>query len=55
MHRARSLAKRGPDKRIVLTTFTRNLADDIASSVKRLDPKVPLVGLGDQGGARHRD
>ncbi|WP_233440536.1 UvrD-helicase domain-containing protein [Acidipropionibacterium acidipropionici] len=49
VHRARRLAKDRPDQRIVLTTFTRNLADDIASSVKRLDPQVPLVRLGDQG------
>lgn len=49
VHRARRLAKARPDERIVLTTFTRNLADDLASSLKSLDPRVPQVDLGDDG------
>jgi superfamily I DNA/RNA helicase len=49
VHRARRLAKDRPDARIVMTTFTRNLADDLASSLKSLDPQVPQVGLGENG------
>jgi hypothetical protein len=49
VHRARRLASARPDQRIVLTTFTRNLADDLASSLKSLDPRVPQVDLGDHG------
>ncbi|AXE40111.1 UvrD-helicase domain-containing protein [Acidipropionibacterium virtanenii] len=49
VHRARRLANDRPDARIVMTTFTRNLADDLASSLKSLDPQVPQVGLGENG------
>lgn len=49
VHRARRLARARADERIVLTTFTRNLSDELASSLKRLDPGVPQVGLGEQG------
>lgn len=50
VHRARRLARTDPGCRIVLTTFTRNLADELKGSLKRLDPGIPLAsGLGDDG------
>jgi superfamily I DNA/RNA helicase len=47
VHRARRLARQDPDARIVLTTFTRNLADALGESLTQLDPSlepVPTVG-----------
>ncbi|PXY20008.1 UvrD-helicase domain-containing protein [Prauserella flavalba] len=41
VHRARALARRDPDARIVLTTFTTNLADALSDSLTQLDPRVP--------------
>ncbi len=50
VHRARRLARAEPGGRIVLTTFTRNLADELEASLKRLDPGVRLTSdLGDYG------
>lgn len=47
-HRARSLARRNPNARVILTTYTRNLADAIADAVTQLDPELgaraPLGG-----------
>jgi superfamily I DNA/RNA helicase len=41
LHRARMLAQRGPGARIILTTFTANLADQIRADLDRLDPSLP--------------
>ncbi|WP_062381193.1 3'-5' exonuclease [Demequina pelophila] len=50
VHRARELWKANPDARIVLTTYTKNLADMLASNVRQLDPEVPLASaLGEPG------
>ncbi|WP_062516827.1 3'-5' exonuclease [Demequina gelatinilytica] len=50
VHRARELWKANPAARIVLTTYTRNLADMLASNMHQLDPEVPLAkNLGDPG------
>lgn len=49
VHRARALAARNPRARIVLTTFTTNLADALRDQIRRLDPSTPLVGLGEPG------
>lgn len=42
IHRARHLATQDASARILLTTFTRNLADDLASGVRQLDDSVDL-------------
>lgn len=44
LHRARDLARRAPKSRIVLTTFTKNLAEMLHESLVQLDPSVPLAG-----------
>ena len=47
VHRARALAKREPKARIVLTTFTTNLAESLRDSLALLDPKItqsPTLG-----------
>lgn len=50
VHRARALARRSPDARIVLTTFTTNLADSLRDSLTQLDPDVTQTrSLGDPG------
>lgn len=50
LHRARHLATEQPASRIVLTTFTTNLADAIRSDLDRLDPSLPRAGgLGGSG------
>lgn len=41
VHRARALAARNPHARIVLTTFTTNLADSLRQSLAQLDPRIP--------------
>ncbi|OXM51855.1 UvrD-helicase domain-containing protein [Amycolatopsis alba] len=41
VHRARALARRSPSARIVLTTFTTNLAGALGDSLTQLDPRVP--------------
>jgi hypothetical protein len=43
VHRARTLARRNPAARIVLTTFTTNLADALKESLAQLDPQIPLA------------
>lgn len=50
VHRARALARRNPDARIVLTTFTTNLADALGDSLGQLDPRVPQAKALDQPG-----
>lgn len=50
LHRARELARRDPSARVVLTTFTRNLADDMRRNLELLDPTVSLAAsLGEPG------
>ncbi|WP_040160243.1 3'-5' exonuclease [Mobilicoccus massiliensis] len=50
IHRARHLAQRHPEARILLTTFTRNLADDLARGVRSLDDSIALqTRLGQPG------
>lgn len=49
VHRARALARRDPHARIVLTTYTTNLADALRDQIQRLDPTLPLVELGAPG------
>lgn len=41
VHRARALARRSPEARIVLTTFTKNLAESLSDSLSQLDPRIP--------------
>jgi superfamily I DNA/RNA helicase len=50
LHRARMLARREPGSRVLLTTFTTNLADQLCSDLDRLDPGLPhAAGLGEPG------
>ncbi|ONH25537.1 UvrD-helicase domain-containing protein [Pseudofrankia asymbiotica] len=49
LHRARHLTFHKNDARIVLTTFTRNLADNLARDLRMLDPSIPQVRLGQPG------
>lgn len=50
LHRARELARRNPNARIVVTTFTTNLADMLKADLKRLDPELALASkLGEPG------
>ncbi|MBO4205100.1 UvrD-helicase domain-containing protein [Micromonospora echinofusca] len=41
VHRTRALARRDPDARIVLTTFTTNLAEALGDNLTQLDPRIP--------------
>lgn len=43
LHRARMLARRDPNARVVLTTFTRNLAADMRRNLQLLDAELPLA------------
>lgn len=43
LHRARSLARREPTPRVLVTTFTRNLADMLRRDLQWLDPGVPIA------------
>jgi hypothetical protein len=50
LHRARMLAHRTPTPRVILTTFTRNLADALHRDLRLLDAAVPIAdALGDPG------
>lgn len=50
LHRARALARQEPTPRVLVTTFTRNLADMLKRDLLRLDPTLPLAsGLGKPG------
>jgi superfamily I DNA/RNA helicase len=50
IHRARALARRDPKARIVLTTFTTNLAEALREDVAELDPSLAPAGrLGEPG------
>ncbi len=44
LHRARALVRRQPTPRVLVTTFTRNLADMLKRDLQRLDPDVPTTG-----------
>ncbi|NCT90970.1 ATP-dependent helicase [Cellulomonas sp. APG4] len=44
VHRTRALARARPDARMLVTTFTRNLADSLRDSLQQLDPGVPVAG-----------
>ena len=43
VHRVRALVRRNPDARIVLTTFTTNLAESLRDSLRQLDAGIPLA------------
>lgn len=50
LHRARSLSRHNPTARVVLTTFTRALADNLRRDLERLDPDLVFADrLGDPG------
>lgn len=50
LHRTRMLARREAGSRILVTTFTANLADQIRADLDRLDPSLPTAaGLGSPG------
>lgn len=50
LHRARHLARQNPNARVVLTTFTRALAENLRRDLERLDPELPFATkLGDPG------
>ncbi|SBS79302.1 ATP-dependent DNA helicase UvrD [uncultured Mycobacterium sp.] len=50
LHRARELHQRNPSARIVLTTFNRTLADELAKQLRVLDPAMKLADdLGQPG------
>lgn len=42
IHRARHLHRQDPQARILLTTFTRNLAEDLAGGLSQLDASIDL-------------
>lgn len=50
IHRARHLTAQEPRARILLTTFTRNLAEDLAAGVRRLDDAIALQSTLDAPG-----
>ncbi|CAM3470442.1 UvrD-helicase domain-containing protein [Occultella aeris] len=50
VHRARALARRDPAARVLMTTFTTNLADGMRDSLAQLDPAIRLAAqLGQPG------
>ena len=50
LHRARELWRRNPQARIVMTTYTTNLAESMRESLRELDPKVVQTSkLGEPG------
>jgi superfamily I DNA/RNA helicase len=50
LHRARMLCRRSPGSRVLLTTFTTNLAEQLRTDLDRLDPSLPrAAGLGEPG------
>ncbi len=49
VHRARELARRDPDARIVVTTYTTNLADALRDQVTQLDAHLGDAQLGSAG------
>ncbi|MBI9114979.1 3'-5' exonuclease [Sanguibacter suaedae] len=50
LHRARSLARSGQGRRVIVTTYTTNLADAMKRDLYRLDPQLTVSNtLGDPG------
>lgn len=50
LHRARHLIARNPEARVVLTTFTRALAENLRQDLLLLDPRIRLASeLGEPG------
>ena len=49
LHRARHLARKDPNARIVLTTFGKTLADDLKDQLRQLDHDLEPVELGEPG------
>lgn len=50
LHRTKHLVERNPSESVVLTTYTKALADNLKRDLDRLDPEVPQVtGLGEPG------
>lgn len=50
LHRADSLLRQNPDARVIATTFTRNLADELGRGLRVLNPELtPARGLGRPG------
>jgi superfamily I DNA/RNA helicase len=49
LHRAKTLAERDPQRRILLTTFTRTLADSLETNLAKLAPDLEQVPLGKPG------
>ena len=49
LHRARALAARQPKSRILLTTYTKNLASALEDQVAQLDPALGRADLGQPG------
>lgn len=50
LHRARRLARASSSARVVMTTFTRALADNLRRDLERLDPTTPIArSLGQPG------
>lgn len=45
LHRARMLVHRYPNSRVLLTTFTTNLADQLRTDLARLDPDLPTINV----------
>lgn len=43
LHRARHLAKASPDPRLLVTTFTTNLAEQMRTDLARLDPELAFT------------
>ncbi|WP_280265617.1 3'-5' exonuclease [Nocardia wallacei] len=43
IHRARNLAKRNPNARIILTTFNKTLALELQANLRALDPQVSIA------------
>lgn len=54
VHRTARLAQQDPEPRILLTTFTRNLADDLARSIRQLDENIELQTVLDKPGVQVR-
>lgn len=49
VHRARSLARENAGARILLTTFTRTLAESLVMQMNKLDADIPQVDMGEPG------
>nr|WP_240896536.1 3'-5' exonuclease [Kineococcus vitellinus] len=50
LHRARHLARQNPHARILLTTYTRTLAEALRADLRRLDPTLKIAaGPGESG------